>query len=534
MKHNYKRILFLVLLITAITTGCKDALIEYDRVNFNSSNFPTTLNKATYYSIAFVSIATMRDFGGWNSFFDLIETCTDELLIPTRGGDWGDGGMWYNLHMHIWTADLPTLSNGWNWGFGGIGKCNNILKTLNDAPDFDGKVALIAEVRAMRALYYYYMMDAFGNVPIYLKTDLSDGLPATSPRADVFKFIESELLAIQPELPAKVDASTYGLPTLGFDQALLAKLYLNAQVYTGTARWADCITQCNALANSGKYGFSEVISSFSPRIPTPLAAKTLNKFMSIFAPDNGPQIKESIFAMANDGQKGSGCIFTQPYMPKVGDKSFLELPYGGWSGGCALPSFFAKFNDPNDLRNSMWLNGPLYAPDGVTVVKNFDGSPYVIIPELKFGVANPSVPYDVGGTADGQRQGVRCMKYYPDGFHDKQDNDVQIFRYADIILMRGEALARQGNDPKLALPDVNAVRVKRNAAPFTNLTWDDLLDERGREFAYEGWRRNDLIRFGQWGNPWGLKVNKEAFRTIFPIPTNQLQLNTNLKQNPGY
>jgi hypothetical protein len=100
--------------------------------------------------------------------------------------------------------------------------------------------------------------------------------------------------------------------------------------------------------------------------------------------------------------------------------------------------------------------------------------------------------------------------------------------------MRGEALARQGNNSMLALPDVNAIRVERNAAPFTSLTWDDLLDERGREFAYEGWRRNDLIRFGQWGKPWGLKTNNDSYRTIFPIPTNQLQLNKNLVQNTGY
>ena len=377
-----------------------------------------------------------------------------------------------------------------------------------------------------------------GNVPVITATDLSDGLPTNQPRAEVFTFIEDELLAIVDQLPEAVDISTYGTPTQWAGYSLLTKMYLNAEVYTGTARWDDAENAANQVINSGKFSLDQ-------------------DYMAIFAPDNGPQSMESIFSIVDDANIATNLNFWKRFLhPKINQvtsfdnalvgtvqtSTFTSLPGGAWGGHCTFPDFYAKYNDPNDVRNQQWLEGMLYTTnetgESVPLTDGDPPTPIVITPTLSWGKADAANPFNLGGGATEIMEGVRSLKYYPDpnavGGQGLANNDYVYFRYADVLLMKAEATARRANDASLALPLVNEVRTARNAAPLATMTFEDLLDERGREFAFEHWRRNDMIRFGTWENAFGLKTNSDPTRRLFPIPQQQINTNPNLKQNPGY
>jgi hypothetical protein len=338
--------------------------------------------------------------------------------------------------------------------------------------------------------------------------------------------------------------------------ALLAKMYLNAEYYTGAARYNDCIAACDSVINSGLY-------SLQP----------MSTYLSQFAPTNGPQCSEFIFAIPYDPAMTSTFgTTTWPFrcvdlhsrydvprsMGKVPtgagyDFFNLAVPTGGPAS--TLSSYYAYFDDPGDIRNKQWLTGPQYRPDGVTPImvtttkKGYDftyagsdGSAsytyqVTLSPDITLRLSVPQ--FDVGNDEIGWNMGYRNIKFYPDASSSNlnQNNDIPVFRYSDILLMKSEAILRGGaaTQGQTALSLANQLRAQRTTSPaWTNITLDSIYSERIREFAWEAWHRNDMIRFGKFEGSWGFKTDADPNHRIFPIPTSALTLNPALKQNPGY
>jgi hypothetical protein len=478
-----KNIPALFLLSCVFCSACTKLDVPVES-QYNSSNFPsTTASYAAAIGPLYSQLAySTQGFSYAVDYWRLQELSTDEAIIPARDGNYDDGGQYRFLHKHTWTSDHPNVKSNWEWGFGGINASNRLINLFSVAPDNPTKPAAIAEVKTMRSLYYFLMMDLYGNIPI-IDTFPVATLPQTTPRAKVFEFIESNLKASLPNLTSRVDATTYGRATKWLAFALLEKLYLNAEYYTGTPRYAfGLVTQLQA-----KYSI--------------------------------------------------------PFRPSVALST--------------IPDFYAFFNLPGDVRNATWLVGKQYNFDGTpllfsTTRKSLDQK-YVgqdgpiqwhveIAPELT--LVNVST-MDVGNDILGQCKGVRSVKFYPDRNANPstryQNNDMPMFRLADVILMKAEAILR-GAAPttvkgEMQTPTVlmNKIRTRVKAPQVTTVTLQALLDERARELAWEGWRRNDLIRFGQYEKAWGFKTaTTEVSRRIFPVPAVELALNANLKQNPGY
>ncbi len=523
-KKLYTGILSGCLLLSVM--GCND-LSEVDPSNLSGNNFPTPNNPATYSLLAGDVFSQLRPLvKNWNSYWELVNTCTDEMVIPTRAGDWGDGNMWRNMHLHEWTKTQNNVGDVWNVGYVGIGKCNLVLKVFEGVSESDQKKIIVAQIRTIRALFYYFMMEVYGNIPIVTNFDETTP-PANTARTNVWNFLVKELTEITPILPLEVNANTYGMPTQWMAKTLLAKLYLNAKVYTGEEKWTEAIAACDDVINSSKY--------------------VLNPdYMSIFASGNGPSTKEIIFAIPMDVSfNAAELTFWQRVLPGATANKF-RLPTTPWNGHCTLPEFYALYNDPNDQRNAQWLVGKQTARykkingqyvDVPEYTLQVNGADMVITPEIPWGKGDAVNPFNVGNTPEGLNAGVRNVKYYPEAnsINNSSNNDFVVFRYADILLMKAEAEARKANNAALALPAINALRTVRGAAPLATATFQTILDERGREFAWELWRRNDLIRFGQWGGKWGINPGKpDSHLLLFPIPQTAINANPNLKQNPGY
>ncbi|MBX2954466.1 MAG: RagB/SusD family nutrient uptake outer membrane protein [Leadbetterella sp.] len=433
----------------------------------------------------------------WPNLF-WVQPSTDEMVIPTRGGDWGDGGQHVRMYTHTWEAiqDNGRFNGIWNW-------CYNAITAINLQMASVTEPSTLAELKALRAFFHYVAMDNFGNVII--ANGVSSGNPPQSTRAQVYAFIEKELLEAYPNLSETVGGAYYTRFNKYVVDMLLAKLYLNAEVYTGTPQWAKVVVHTSRIIDSGKFSLpADFFSTF----------KTNNQ--------GSPEI---ILATAYDKTKRQGFNIQ---MPVCHYRQRLEFNLGGdpWNGPCAVPSFYHSFSD-KDIRKNMWMVGQRYAADGTPLTD--DGLPLVLDPEVKALVMPAGAATRI--------QGARAAKYeiQRNNTETNQDNDFVIFRLGDAILMRGEANLRLGN-MTAALADVNIIRERAGVPAYTasTLTLTELLAERGREMAWELHRRQDLIRFGKFNSGKDFMASSPAHTRLFPIPNDQIVLNPNLKQNPGY
>jgi hypothetical protein len=531
MKKLSYIIIAAVLLITI--NSCRKLNVPVQS-QYTTSNFPVTA--ADFNALLGTMYSNLS--ANWGiTYWRMQELSTDEAILPARDGNFDDGGQYRLMHYHTWTFDHPYVMGNWAWGFGtGITNCNRIINLIGQSPaSATSKAASVAEVRAMRALYYFFMMDSFGNVPIYTDFPVASP-PATQSRANVFTFIETELKAAIPLLPRKAsDAATntlqYGRANKEMAFAILQKMYLNSAVYNNTNRLNDAVAMADSIQKNTNYTLDA-------------------SYRTIFLPNNGPQISETIFAVPYD-QQISGNQFTRfgffpPLLPYYTGLNFV-------SGSIAMsttPEFYARFNLTGDVRNNTWLNGPQYIPDGnggwTNQPATYQGQQIVITAPL---ILTGLKPMDVGNTPAAQAEGVRSIKYYPDPAFTQtarlNGNDMPMFRLADVLLMKAEAILRGATattvNGTLQTPDylVNLVRKRAGAPTITGITLNQMLDERARELSWEGWRRNDLIRFGQFEVNYplpndNLTMNIDPTRRLFPVPSNELLLNPNLVQNPGY
>ena len=510
-------------------------------------------DSASYISAAGPAYVALRGNVAAEWFFQQSYS-TDEGIMPARGGNWYDGGQNMEMHYHTWTKDNGYVNGNWYWLSTIIGTVNQQLSILDRTmPAGAAKDQGFAELKMVRALAYYFMMDNWGNVPIV--TTYGDFTPRDkAPRADVFNFIETEIKAAIPNLSTTVSKTTYGRFTQYGAQALLAKMYLNAEYYIGTKKYTECIAACDNIIGSGKFS----------------VASRAN-YLQAFYPANGPDAvgskEEFIFAIPYDPTFTNTLPFRSANyharydVPRSMGKvaagagyNYFNIPYVPGGPASTLPEYYAYFNDVNDIRNKQWLVGKQFLPDGVTpltitttkagydaITFAGDNSNYTFQLDLTPNIVlrQSVATFDCGNDEVAWNMGYRNIKFYPDATSASRDqnNDIAIFRYSDIVLMKAEAILR-GGAPTMgatALSLANEVRSKRTTSPaWTTITLDSVYNERTREFAWEGWHRNDMIRYGRFEGSWGFKTNSDATRRIFPIPTNAFAVNPKLTQNTGY
>lgn len=435
-------------------------------------------------------------WGGHNSIWSIHEVASDEMAIPQKGADWEDGGLWLRMHRHTWQPSDEAFNNSWAYCYTAVGEINNLLVQFPDLP------ALNAELKVLRAMVYLWLIDSFGNVPIITEST-TGGNPTNNSRQEVFDFIESSVLDNVALLLKEDTKSTVNYYTA---HAILAKLYLNAEIYTGSPRWADAETAANEVM-TGPYSLS-------------------SNFFSNFATRNGGS-SENIFTLPYDENNAGGFNLVQMTLHYSSQNTY-DLQEQPWNGYASLEEFYNQFDD-QDVRKGSFLEGPQFASDGTRLndisaeADDPDGQPLTFTPEINMLAPNAF-----------RQAGVRVGKFeFATGSASSLSNDYPLIRLADIMLIKAEAALRQG-DAADALTYVNMIRERANLDPLNSVTLDDIYNERGYEMFAEASRRTDQIRFGKFNQPWWEKGQSEPFRALFPIPLQQINANPNLNQNPGY
>ncbi|WP_207424398.1 RagB/SusD family nutrient uptake outer membrane protein [Desertivirga brevis] len=480
----------------------------------------------------------------WDGLWRAQELSADQEVIPGRPNGWVDGGVYKRIHDHKWTADEGIVVNTWGRTYAGITNCNRLIYQIETEliPLGARKEATIAELRALRASYYYVLCDIFGNVPIVTQFDLPEGfLPQQSTRKQVFDFIVKELTEAIPLLNEKNDASTYGKFNKWTAYTLLAKMYLNAQVYSGTAEWTKCIEACNAVINSNA-GYR-------------LEADQKNVFLT-----NNQNSKEIIFALPLDENYTNNWNAFDLHMQSLSpeNQKTYNLLSAPWGGMAAIPQFISTYDSEDQRFRKNWIKGQQFAADGTPLVGTMGATkdkPLIYINEI------PSI--DFGESVHGLRLGKFEIKT---GATVQLSNDFPLFRYADVLMMKAEALLRTGQADDAALIVTELRRRAFTGAPDkavvtgaqlqmgstynygrrdkdlstteggANITFGRFLDELGWEFDQEGRRRQDMIRFGVFTTKSWFSHNADnnSDKNLYPIPRPEIAKNPNLTQNKGY
>lgn len=550
-----KRYRFLFLLLAALSmTSCldehpKDQLDE-DAIYGSASDIYINAVASLYNYIGGANESEGIQ-GTCRGIYDYNTLTTDEAMIPIRGGDWYDGGLWNAMYQHRWTADDQSLYDTWKYIYKVIVLANKSLDIISSKSGLLSAAQqeeYRAEVRAIRAMFYYYAMDMFGRVPLVLSTDeqrYSSLFQGQTDRSSIFHFVFHELQQVLPSLPdqhSNKEGNYYGRITQPVVNFLLAKLALNAEIYMyddwtqGYASrpkgsdihfsvpaaeassndgdkelnaWETCIYYCDKLAEEGYVLESDDAFNFSTHNETS---------------------KENIFTIPMDKN-----IYINQFHYLFRSYHYTHggaLGWGSENGTCATISTM-KANHygeaDEDARCKMNFVAGVVKVDGHELLMD-NGKPLEYQP---FEVAQNLTNSKFIKTA-----GARMAKYevdrtsYMDG--KLQSNDIVLFRYADALLMKAEAKVRNGENGD---EELNRIRA-RVGMPYRKATLDNILEERLLELVWEGWRRQDLIRFGKFTGAYDLRTplqgESSGYTTVFPIPQKCIDLNSELVQNKGY
>lgn len=525
MKFNYKKLLLVLVVISVSATSCFDDLnvVPLDEEVLLSENVykdPAAYKQVLAKIYAGLAVsgqegpAGQPDISGIDEGFSTYlrqywkaqELSTDEAVIA-----WNDGNI-HDYHEQDWDANNEFVTAMYYRIFFQVTLINEFLREttsdkLNDRGVSTAQQAEIAtfraEARFMRALSYWHGLDMFRNIPFIVEEDgIGSFFPAQTNAADLFAYIESELTEIEALLPA-ARQNEYGRADQGAAAMLLAKLYLNAEVYIGTPKYDECITACNKVINGG-YSLE-------------------GEYAHLFLADNHNS-SEVIFPINFDGistRTWGGMTFL--VHAAVGG-SMSPADFGidnGWGGSRTTPALVNKFDTSAtnmDSRKMFHSDGQAFEIDMIS-----DFTQGWAVTKYKNLNADGSAGSDIT---------------FP-------DTDFPMFRLGDAYLMYAEAVLRGGSgDAAIALGYVNDIRARANESAITaaDLDLDFILDERARELYWECHRRTDLIRFGKFtsGYTWdwkgGVKEGQDVDEkyNIFPIPSADLGANPTLNQNDGY
>ncbi|MBQ1751827.1 MAG: RagB/SusD family nutrient uptake outer membrane protein [Paludibacteraceae bacterium] len=533
-------------------TSCKDFLEEKAYGNPTSEELlQDPDNMALLVGQAYAEMKWLHDHWG---YWGLNTLTSDEARCPVRqpGNHWDDNGYWVALNTMKWNYEGLAFELVWDKNVAGATLCNKILKQISayeDVVDAKMYARFVAELCVLRSYYYYTMFDLFGRIPY--TEEFPESETAQFPlleKAQVWHKLVDCLEKHTPNLPTADNpskAQNYGRATQGLGYALLARLYLNAQSYDVTDvadPYAKCVQYCDAVINSGAYTIED---------------NFFNNFL--FYNENS---QENIFVIVENGNAsfdyqdvaGKMCnklrinLLTQHYA-FISLYGLLEKPWNGFAASAAFLSLYkdgdrrgpCPENAGTDIdfqdkdKKYGWFLGPVKDANG-NIVKDENGNEVIIVNGFKGGAKNAS-----------WNEGARCFKYETEinsTVNKFSENDFVLFRYADVLYMKAEACLRGGGDVSsvLGMADFQRIRERAGLQPYTSLTLNEILDERGREFAWENVRRRDLIRFDKYtGNAylWDFKEpGVEPFRKWFPIPKKFLEIHANDRipwtQNEGY
>jgi len=428
----------------------------------------------------------------------LNEVVSDEATIPTRGANWYDGGQYVQAQTHTWDKNNGMILSAWRYCYAGIAKVNSIIYQIDKSElTPQAKAPIYAELKGLRAYYYYQLLDMFGNVPIV--TNFEDqGLPANSTRKQVYDFVEKELLEAVPYLSSNV---AYSKLTKNVAYSLLARLYLNSEAFIGTQRWQDCIDMCQKIS-----GYS-----LSP------------DYFANFAAEN-QKSSEIIFAIPYDSKANTVGNYLSS-MSAHYEHRFTISPTGDypWSGNgiCGQPGMYSSFSATDKRKNGFLIGDQISLATGSVIIMA-NGGPLSYTEDF----------LDVKEAKDAD--GVRFAKYeMRAGDTWERDNDWILIRYSEILMMQAECYVRLGASD-LARPFLEQITARAGVVVPAIVDLDFINKELLREFYLEGRRRTDNIRFGTFFEPWWNKGATEKYRAIYPIPAKVLATNTNLEQNFGY
>ena len=547
IKKKMKRyITYIIMAAAAVVTTSSCTGLDVD-VKSKYTSYPTESEVALEAKMADVYYAFRSALGGSYNRYQTF--ASDEATGLSFDGDYYDGAENVNPTLHNFKAEDGPL-NYWPDLASGITKCNKAIAEFGDPAD-GLALTYIANARVMRAFYHFILMDSYGDVPILDKLYDEGDVIERMPRKEVAQFIEKELLESIPNLSDKNDAATYGKPNRWMAEALLVKLYLNWAVYTcGDVTQYDPSTTANPKLNECVKYCDDIINSQLFNLK--------DSYRSKFMYDNGAHIADFIYAMPYDCVSAQGLVYGRyRTFRKIDDGEPIGYYGAAMKKSCAgivamNPEFAALFSLEGDDRNSAVLGGKVFVHDPLS--GEATDEPYLYKGEqLEFTQeitlkAGGEEQLNAGADANGWRQGWRSIKFYPNpyeysAYSRNQSNDVPIFRYADILLSKAEAILRGANTTNGDTPEslFNQIRGYVHA-PLLDHTpsLQELLDERGRELFDENWRRNDMIRFGTFESEYGF--HKKDFpnaqfdkrRRIFPVPQNVMNENTNWQQNLGY
>jgi hypothetical protein len=491
-------------------------------------------------------------FGGERTLWAAQEYTSDEFCIPRKPYGWYDGGIHQRLHLHDWTSEDECFGAVWTYAYEGVTNCNRLLFQIESGqiPLTAGKEydATVGEIRVLRASFYYVLCDIFGNVPLITKYDVPVGfLPEQNTRLEIYNFIVQEITESIPALSDDHTVDTYGRFNNKWSvYALLAKIYLNAEVWSGNPEWEKCLTICDLIINSGKGFILEAVQR------------------DCFKEQN-QNSNELIWTVPFDEIFGPYQPLNVIALPQQSSQTY-NLRSTGWGGLTSIPQFIDTF-DPVDKRvTDGWIRGQLYSSSGEALTVSsgtLTGQPMIV------------VNFIPGIDSSEEIHSFRPMKYeVPMGSDPiNMSNDSPIIRYADILMMKAECLLRLGRagagelvtqvrmrsfptDPsKATVTDAQLLEGSSYDYGLRDIThgqyrgttheggaeinFGRFLDELGWEFCGEGHRRQDMIRFGIFNRKSYLSFKAHPsgdwdYRNIAPIPLNALNTNSNLKQNPGY
>ena len=541
MKKNiYIKGLCAVILFLGISTSCTD-LLDDSYGNVVGTQYSPETDADISYLVNAAYVPWRETLLLWNGVVRGQQNCGDQDVTPARPNGWVDGGIYKRWHQHTWTVEDDSAWAPWWRTYNGVTTCNRLLSQIEDgtiAVEGEAKTKLISELKVLRASYYYILVDFYGNIPIV--TDYRDvELPQQSTRAEVFNFIVKEINDNIGNLSETPRGYFYGRFNKWAAYTLLAKMYLNAEVWTGTAHWDDCIDACNKVIT-----YAESTKNYALE----------NNQKDVFVTKNENSL-EIIYGIPEDEIYVTDWNAFDFHLNSLASESqktynFKNTP---WGGVCAIPQFIESF-DPDDIRlKENYIQGQQYAFSGDSLFRSDNKKPMAYVNSV------PSI--DKSTMYDGYRWG----KFeYAIGALNRLSNDWPLFRYADVLMMKAESLMRSGkagagalvtkvrerafklNPSKAAVTDAELVAGsvydygRRDTYETTHeggadIKYGRFLDELGWEFCQEGRRRQDMIRFGVFTTKsWFSHNPSSSNRTLYPIPNKALLTNSNLTQNPGY
>lgn len=471
------------------------------------------------------------------------EMTADAIVMPGNlAGGWVDGGIYQRMHLHQWNAEQIHISNMWKGFYKGVINTNRIIDQIEQdkisIPSSIGKQTVIAEMRAMRAFYYWLILDNFGSAPLVKSASATQELPSKTSREKLYDFVVSEVTSVMSDLSESTGEDMYGRMNKWAAKSLLANVYLNAEVYIGETKWEQVIQQTNDIIDSGQYQLDDTYSD-------------------IFASQNQDS-PEIIFSVPMDENLGGAFNIHKWAWHTVMSTKF-QVQSTAWGTGSArgVPQFNATYDTLDSRLDETWLRGPQFGPNGEPLMGIFDEKGDQINFENKLRNA-----YRVS-----EDDGWRVVKFeVPQGARDQLNNDFPYFRYAEVLMMKAEALLRTNRASEAAtiVTQVRQRAYKDNLSEAmvtgAELQQDSkynygyiedfeivdegntepvqfgrFLDELGWEFSWEAHRRRDLIRFGVYTKKSWLSHRPNGdYRTVFPIPQNVIDTNPKVEQNPDY